>query len=108
MAQGINYPILLNPPKKVDISYERFKKLSYMGLASIFCSYKLLIGKTENEYILYMNEGTEQSFCHNKRFDDLQKCWFINSSAELVYCKIPLNHPLIDIINRKFSHLIME
>lgn len=108
MTQGIHYPILLNPPTKVPITFEQFKKLSYMGLASIFCNYKVLIGKSEDTYTLYMNEGTEQSFCHNKRFEDLQTSWFINSSAELVYCKVPINHPLIDIINRKFSHLIME
>jgi len=108
MSQGLDYPILLNPPTKVPITYEQFNHLSYMGLSSIFCNYKVLIGKNDENYTIYMNNGTQYSFMNQKRFENLKECWFINSSAELVYCKIPIDHPLINTINRMFSHLIME
>jgi hypothetical protein len=108
MAQGINYPILLNPSKKVNITYEQFKKLSYIGLSSFFCNYKVVFGMTDEHCIMYMNDGTQHSFWGHKRFESLKDCWWENSSAELVYCKIPLEHPLVELIKRKFSHLIME
>jgi len=108
MTQGLNFPILLNPPKKIPITHEQFNNLSYIGLASILCNYKVLIGKGEDVYTLYMSEGNEEPFYNNKRFEDLKKCWFINRSAELVYCKIPIGHPLVELINRKFSHFIMD
>ena len=106
MTQGLHYPILINPPKKVNITFEQFDKLSCIGLASLFCNYQYLIGKTEGEYRFYCREGYERPFFFNQRFKDLK--WFSYPTVEMVYCKIPSDHPLVEVINRKFSHLIME
>lgn len=105
---GKHFPILLSPPKEVPLTYEDFQGLSIMGLGSLFCSYKVVFGMTDEHCIMYMNDGTQHSFWGHKRFEDLKDCWWENSAAELIYCKIPLEHPLVDLIKRKFSHLIMK
>jgi hypothetical protein len=64
------------------------------------------VGKSENKYILYCKTGYEKPCYNNFRFKDTE--WFTIPSAELVLCEIPMNHPLIEIINKKFPHLIME
>lgn len=108
MAEGIHYPILLNAPKKVEITAKQFDKLSYIGLASFFCSYKAVIEKDEEkkQYLLYMLEGECDRFFQKGRFTGLK--WRIWREAEMVACEIPFDHQIAKTIENYFSHLIME
>jgi hypothetical protein len=81
MEQGPHYPLYIYPPKKININHKQFKSLSYMGLGSLFCAYRVVIGKEDTQYIMYMHEGTEQNYWSSKRFESVKSYWFQNQSA---------------------------
>lgn len=106
MKRGIDFPLLINAPKKLDLTLDQFDHLSYIGIGSLFCSYKFVICKRKDHYQAYMSEGTESSFINHPRFKDIK--WFVNRKAEVVNCVIPFDHDLCKVIESKFSHLIIE
>jgi hypothetical protein len=106
---GLNYPIWVgDAPKPVDITAEDFYKLSWMGLASLWCSYKVLFHKTtDGSMKMYTSKYNICDTCYNsKRFEGID--WFHNEAAEMYLCTIPAGHKLITTIEKKFKHLIME
>jgi len=113
MANGKNYPLLLNAPRKVNISSEDFDKLSFIGLSSFLCSYPIVISRTKNGFELHMMESNSLRLGNfNKGKNDHPRLkgtyWRINKEAELVTGEIPNGHPLIKTLEKYFSHLIMK
>lgn len=114
MSIGNDYPVYIKAPHKVNITTEKFDKLSYIGLSSILCSYPALISKLKDgSMIINMSENNamrlgrfDEGRLEHSRFNDT--IWTINNSAELVMGAIPKDHPVIETINNYYSHLIME
>ena len=77
-----------------------------MGLASLFCSFRYIIEKNEDNYSIYMGEGYHWLLKENPRFKGLEIG--VYASAEMAQVIIPLDNPLIKTINKYFSHLIMK
>lgn len=101
----MDYPLIIHSRKKINITVEQFDKLSFMGVASLFCSYPAAIAALKTEYLVYMTEGNSFRFRDKKIFNDI-KCG-IYKEAEIAVFHIPFNHKLIKTINKQFSHLIM-
>lgn len=106
MKNGLDYPILLYAPKNVPLFLEEFDSLSVMGLCSFFCNYPAAIAKRDNSYEIYLKEERAWSYYSFPRFNGIK--WYYAVKDEIVYCTIPLEHPLVKIIINKFSHLILK
>jgi hypothetical protein len=103
---GLDYPLYIRSPRKINITAEQFNKLSYMGLASLFCSFKYVIEKNEDDYKIYMREGYHWLLKENPRFKGLEIG--VYESAEMGLVIVPIDNPLIKTIEKYFSHLIMK
>jgi len=106
MKQGLDFPILLNAPKEVPITLERFDKFSYIGLASFMISYPVIICKRKKKYELHICESNASELHEKEGFKDL-KFW-CNSEAEIVWCDIPFTHDTAKQIEKDFKHLIIN
>ena len=106
MKKGLDYPLYVAKPNKINITAKQFSKLSYIGLASFLFSFPIVIEKLENEYRVYMREGYARKFAHKPRFEGLN--FWLFEDAEMVRIDIPINNNLIETINKYFNHLILE
>lgn len=106
MKIGLDCPILLHAPKEIQMSAEKFNHLSLIGISSFFCNYPAAIEKKDDCYKISMCEGRERSYYKSPRFKDIK--WYMCQEAEIVWCIIPIDNPLIEVINKKFSHLILK
>ena len=103
---GLDYPLYITSPKEINITAEQFKNLSYMGLASLFCSFRYVIDKNENNYAIYMRQGYHYKLMDLPRFKGLQ--FGVWEAAEMAQVIIPIDNPLIKTIDKYFSYLILK
>lgn len=109
MNKGYNFPILINSSKEPPITKEQFNKLSYFGLASFWCSYKLIFCDNDESIRLYTRDNNcffVDTCIKNYRFKGIQR--FEISSAEMIYCDINKDTELYKDIKKYFSHLILK
>lgn len=102
------YDILINPPKEVNLTVDQFNHLSYYGIASLWCNYKVIFYYDEdNNLKMYFHDYGIFILCEKShRFKDIE--WYEIPSVEMYTCTIPKEHEVIKTITKYFSHLILK
>jgi len=103
-----HYDILVNPPKEVPLTVEEFHNLSYFGLASFWCNYKVIFyyNEDKNLKMYFHNERIIELFQKNYRFKDIE--WYEISNAGMYTCIIPKECEVFKTIEKHFNHLILK
>lgn len=104
--EGLHYPLYVTSPSKIDITVEQFRKLSYYGMATLWCAWKYLFEKTDTGYSIWTQEWRAQQWVGHPRFKDC-KMWKI-PRVEMGRIDVPNEHPLISWIEKHCQHLIMK
>lgn len=103
-----SYDILINPPKEVPLTVEQFKHLSYFGIASLWCNYRVIFYYNEDRDLeMYFHDYIIFKLCEkNYRFKNIE--WYEIPSAEMYTCTIPKDHEVVKTIEKYFTHLILK
>jgi len=107
--EGLHYPLYVErPSKQIDITKDQFYKLSYMGLACLWCSYGLAFHYLENGDIkLFTHNISLVDKCmNNHRFKGI--IWYENASTEMYICYILKESKLFNTIIKYFSDYLMK
>lgn len=104
--EPIHYQLYIESPSTMNLTKEQFNKLSYIGLASLFISFKIVIEPTGIGYQIILSRGVDWDlFVDNHRFKGIQ--FYENESAEFVYCNIDFGHPLCKLIETNFKKFVL-
>lgn len=109
MNNAYHHDIYINAPRQINITKEQFDRISYMGIASLFCNYPGIIIERDSMYEVYMKEYRAYNLfllkeAGQKRFEGLRFAKI--DSAEMGLIEVPKEHPLVETLVKYFRHLI--
>jgi len=109
MNNVYHHDIYINPPRQINVTKEQFDKISYIGIASLFCNYPGIIIEVDSMYKVYMKDSRAYSFfllkvAGQKRFEGVN--FYECKSAEMGIIDVPKEHPLAQTLVKYFRHLI--
>jgi hypothetical protein len=109
MSTAYHHDIYINAPKQIAITKEQFDRISYIGIASLFCNYPGIIIERDSIYEVYMKEYRAYNLfllkeAGQKRFEGLRFVKY--GDAEMGSIEVPKEHPLAKTLQRYFRHLI--
>lgn len=105
--RGLDFPLLLNAPKELPLTVEQFDSLSVIGLASLMCSYSIIIADRGDNLTLNCADWKGNYFHGMPRFSEVIP-GRIYSSAEMAEFTIPKTTKLAATIEKYFKHLYLK
>jgi hypothetical protein len=90
MKEGKNYPLFIERPENLDITFEQFEDLSNIGIGSLFISWPCVIRKNidEKRYEIYGSESKMLGMIE-KHFKGKKYSMYEYSGAEMIRVDIP-------------------